>query len=77
MAGEPPDIRPDKETASLAGDAVEAVIRSQWGSILASLTKTFNDFQLAEDALQDAVESALIHWRRNGLPRTPAAWLRS
>ena len=75
MAGEPPDIRPDKETASLAGDAVEAVIRSQWGRILASLTKTFNDFQLAEDALQDAVESALIHWRRNGLPRTPAAWL--
>ena len=55
--------------------AIERTVRTEWGRILAALTRSFGDFQLAEDALQDAVESALVHWRRNGLPRNPAAWL--
>lgn len=33
------------------------------------------DFTLAEDALQDAITSALEHWPREGIPRTPGAWL--
>jgi len=45
------------------------------GRILASLVKTLGDFQLAEDCLQDAIISAMGHWVRNGLPRSPAAWL--
>lgn len=55
--------------------ALEDVVRSEGGRLVASLIRTLGDFQLAEDSLQDAVESAMIHWLRNGLPRAPAAWL--
>ncbi len=54
---------------------IDLTIRKNWGRILASLTKTLGNLQLAEDSLQDAVESALIHWKRNGLPNSPPAWL--
>jgi len=55
--------------------AIEETVREEWGRILASLVKTLGDFQLAEDCLQDAIVSAMGHWVRNGLPRSPAAWL--
>lgn len=42
---------------------------------MASLVSSFNDWQLAEDVLQDAVEQAVVIWRRDGLPDSPAAWL--
>lgn len=54
---------------------IEKTVREEWGRILASLVKTLGDFQLAEDCLQDAIVSAMGHWVRNGLPRSPAAWL--
>jgi len=54
---------------------IEHTVREEWGRILASLVKTLGDFQLAEDCLQDAIVSAMGHWVRNGLPRSPAAWL--
>ncbi|MGB7285595.1 MAG: RNA polymerase sigma factor [Salaquimonas sp.] len=54
---------------------IDKTVREEWGRILASLTKTLGDLQLAEDSLQDAVESALRHWAKNGLPNAPAAWL--
>ncbi len=43
--------------------------------MLATLIRLTGDFTLAEDALQDAAESALQNWRSNGLPINPAAWL--
>lgn len=55
--------------------AINRTVREEWGRILASLVKSVGDFQLAEDVLQDAVESALVDWRKNGLPTSPAAWL--
>lgn len=55
--------------------AIEQTVREEWGRILSALVKTLGDFQLAEDCLQDAIVSAMEHWGRNGLPRTPAAWL--
>ena len=55
--------------------AINSVVREEWGRILASLVKSVGDFQLAEDCLQDAVVSAMHHWARDGLPRSPAAWL--
>jgi RNA polymerase sigma-70 factor (ECF subfamily) len=58
-----------------AHQAIDATIRAEWGRILAALTKTLGDLQLAEDSLQDAVVSALHHWHKNGLPNSPAAWL--
>ena len=42
---------------------------------MAALVSSFNDWQLAEDVLQDAVEQAVIIWQKDGLPDSPAAWL--
>ena len=63
--------RPPSTTAAL----LEQVVRQEWGRLVAALIRTLRDFQLAEDSLQDAVESAVGHWTRNGAPRVPAAWL--
>ena len=54
---------------------LEQVVRQEWGRLVSSLIKTLRDFQLAEDSLQDAIESAVEHWSRNGAPRVHAAWL--
>jgi RNA polymerase sigma-70 factor (ECF subfamily) len=43
--------------------------------VLASLIGVLGDFDLAEDALQDAVTVALERWPRDGLPERPGAWL--
>ena len=55
--------------------AVEKIVRNEWGRVLAALIKQFRDFDLAEDALQDALLAALSTWPQKGLPKTPAAWL--
>ncbi len=55
--------------------AVEQIVRTQWGRVLAALIAQFRDFDLAEDALQDALLAALSSWPKNGLPNSPAAWL--
>ncbi|AZL60910.1 RNA polymerase [Tabrizicola piscis] len=55
--------------------AVEAVLREDRGRLLAALMARFRDFQLAEDALQDAAASALVHWGRTGPPHSPQGWL--
>ncbi len=55
--------------------AVELAARENFGRLLAVLIKDLRDFQLAEDCLQDALESAFIHWSRSGLPSSPPAWL--
>ncbi|NUP48608.1 MAG: sigma-70 family RNA polymerase sigma factor [Catenulispora sp.] len=44
-------------------------------AVLATLIRQAGDFQLAEDALQDAFEAALAAWPRDGVPRNPAAWI--
>lgn len=58
-----------------AVEAVERTVRHDGGRLLSLLIALLRDFQLAEDSLQDAVESALIHWHRSGVPRSPSAWL--
>lgn len=62
------------EKASVA-KAIDRIARLDGGRLLSSLVGTIRNFQLAEDSLQDALESALIHWNRNGLPAAPNAWL--
>ncbi len=58
-----------------ARNSVAAVARDQSGRLLSVLIRDLGDFQLAEDCLQEALESALVHWDRNGEPASPAAWL--
>lgn len=55
--------------------AINQIVQEEWGRILAALTKSTGNLQLAEDSLQDAVENALQHWPKQGLPDSPAAWL--
>ncbi len=59
-----------------AASAIEAVFQREHGRVLASLISYFEgDFDLAEDALQDACLAALTRWAREGVPQNPAAWL--
>jgi DNA-directed RNA polymerase specialized sigma24 family protein len=55
--------------------AVEALLRQDRGRLLAALIARLRDFQLAEDALQEAALSALTHWGRAGIPASPQGWL--
>jgi RNA polymerase sigma-70 factor (ECF subfamily) len=63
------------ETAPEITAAVARVARDDRGRLLSALIAALGDFQLAEDSLQEALEAALIHWGRSGLPREPRAWL--
>jgi RNA polymerase sigma-70 factor (ECF subfamily) len=54
---------------------LEGVFRAEWGRVLASLIGVLGDFDLAEDALQDAVAIAVERWPRDGAPASPGAWL--
>ncbi|MGL6211840.1 MAG: RNA polymerase sigma factor, partial [Paracoccaceae bacterium] len=49
--------------------------RKDRGRLMAALISRLRDFQLAEEALQEAAISALSHWGRAGLPTSPQGWL--
>ena len=55
--------------------ALDAVMRNDKGRLMAALVSRLRSFQLAEDALQEASISALVHWSREGLPHSPQGWL--
>jgi len=54
---------------------LEEVFRDEWGRVLASLIGFLGDFDLAEEAAQEAFAIAAERWRRDGLPASPGAWL--
>ena len=56
-------------------DELEAVLRAEHGLVLASLIRDIGDFDLAEDALQEACVAALETWPATGPPDRPGAWL--
>jgi RNA polymerase sigma-70 factor (ECF subfamily) len=55
--------------------AVEEAFRRESGRALAGLIRVLGDFDLAEDAIQDAFVAALEHWPREGIPENPGAWI--
>jgi RNA polymerase sigma-70 factor (ECF subfamily) len=57
------------------GEALAAAMAAERLRIVASLIRTTRDWDLAEDAVADAAERALLTWPRDGVPRNPAAWL--
>ncbi|WP_170448752.1 RNA polymerase sigma factor [Ruegeria arenilitoris] len=61
--------------AIAVGHVIDDVLRRDRGRLLAGLINRLGDFQLAEDALQEAAISAVKHWSRNGVPDNPTAWL--
>ncbi len=55
--------------------ALTDLLRRQRGKVLSVLIGSLGDFDLAEDALQDAIAIALEHWPLTGIPPNPPAWL--
>src|SRR6202163_2713542 len=54
---------------------IEKIFRDEAGRALATLIRLVGDFDLAEDALQDAFATALERWRADDPPLNPRAWL--
>jgi len=58
-----------------ADAAVEEVYRSDWGRIVATLIRMIGDFDVAEEAAQEAFATALDQWRSTGVPESPRKWI--
>jgi len=54
---------------------LDQVFREEWGRVLATLIGLLGDFELAEEAAQEAFAIAADHWPRDGTPGNPRAWL--
>jgi RNA polymerase sigma-70 factor (ECF subfamily) len=55
--------------------AVDAVYRSDWGRIVATLIRLVGDFDVAEEAAQEAFAAAVDKWPTSGVPDFPRAWI--
>jgi RNA polymerase sigma-70 factor (ECF subfamily) len=60
---------------SEASAAVEAVYAADWGRIVATLIRSFGDFDLAEESAQEAFAAAVDQWSESGVPDSPPAWI--
>src|SRR3989440_11618501 len=60
---------------SSASATVDAVYRADWGRIVATLIRSFGDFDVAEEAAQEAFAAAVDQWRDSGVPDSPPAWI--
>ena len=65
----------DVEPADAVSAAIARAFRDERAIVLATLIRQVGDFQLAEDAVQDAFEAAVTVWRRDGVPANPGAWI--
>ncbi|HXA04574.1 MAG TPA: sigma factor, partial [Bryobacteraceae bacterium] len=55
--------------------AVDTLYRSDWGRIVATLIRLVGDFDLAEEAAQEAFAAAVDQWPASGVPEYPRAWI--
>jgi len=55
--------------------AIDAVYHSDWGRMVATLIRLVGDFDLAEEAVQDAFAAAVEQWPVSGIPDVPRAWI--
>ncbi len=62
-------------TAEQVRERVETIYRTESRRVFATLIRLLGDFDLAEDALQDAFRAAMEQWPRAGIPANPRAWL--
>ena len=65
----------DFENRMTTDSQIEKTFREEHGRVIATLISQLGDFELAEDALQDALVNALERWKVDGVPRNPGAWL--
>ena len=65
-------------TSPLQADVTQAIAhtyRTEWGSIVAILIRLIGDFELAEEAAQEAFAAAVNQWKTSGIPDLPRAWI--
>ncbi len=58
-----------------ANTTIDAVYRSDWGRIVAVLIRLVGDFDVAEEAAQEAFAAAVNQWRASGVPQSPRTWI--
>lgn len=66
---------PVPPTMQTVHTAVDAVYHSDWGRIVATLIRSYGDFDVAEESAQDAFAAAVDQWPATGIPDSPAAWI--
>jgi len=63
------------DAADTMRETVDAIYQAESRRVLATLIRLLGDFDLAEEALQDAFTAALAQWPQSGMPANPRAWL--
>src|SRR6185436_19428255 len=58
-----------------ANVAIDTVYRSDWSRIVATLIRLIGDFDVAEEASQEAFAAAVDQWATAGVPEFPRAWI--
>ena len=56
-------------------EAIAILYRSDWGRIVAALIGMVGDFEVAEEAVQEAFTAGIDQWRSAGVPQYPRAWI--
>jgi RNA polymerase sigma-70 factor (ECF subfamily) len=64
-----------ESSMSDTGNVIEALYRSDWGRIVATLIRLVGDFELAEESAQEAFAAAVDQWPASGVPEFPRAWI--
>ena len=54
---------------------VEDLLRESAPQVLGALVRRYGDFDAAEDAVQEALLAAALHWPQDGVPENPRGWL--
>ena len=61
--------------ADMIGTTIDVLYREQSRRVFATLVRLIGDFDLAEEALQEAFATAVEQWQRDRIPANPRAWL--
>ena len=56
-------------------DRIERIVRDEFGRVVAALARRFGDLDVAEEAGQEALVTAMERWPTDGIPPNPGAWL--
>lgn len=55
--------------------AIASMYQAEWGRIVATLIRLVGDFDIAEEAAQEAFTAAVNQWQSSGIPALPRAWI--
>jgi RNA polymerase sigma factor (sigma-70 family) len=65
----------NQEPPAAEDAALARIVRREAGLIVAQLQRRLGNFDIAEEAVQEAIMIALRTWRRDGVPANPGGWL--